>query len=346
MLFLRVISRPWEEMSLIGKMKSPYVFTDAGKLNLGIHEEKIIHEADFLDLQKEDLKSMLVIMALLGGSFFLPEIANRAKQMSAKNPVIEQEVQTEIDSIRNIVDDSEKEEVIRFHLDNAMEGADAIERVETQEAEEEVETNEVYDTAIIDGKEVQGYYIDERSLSEMREEVNKTLDGIAPWMNEDQRAFFIKFFEEVGLAESVFHTENGLFSAREQINGPAKGYLQIEPETALSVLDQILLANNKWTSTVNTRIQDGFGMSLKEMRDSINDNPNMLDSSKVSMLIMYLKFANRGFKDIPNFKTAPQSLGHKERASVWKSVWNAGGAGSVKGFLDKNEKARNVLGGV
>jgi len=191
----------------------------------------------------------------------------------------------------------------------------------------------------IDGKETRGYFIDRDTINSLKNETDNVLSTLAPWFDDEQREFFKKFFEEIGLAESCYGTSEGVFSIEKQVRGPALGFVQIETPMAISVLNEVSKGSPEYAKTMNTRIQDTLGMDIPQAIETIKGNPRkMLNNNRVSFVVFYLQFANKGFSDIPGFKEGEISnYSHFDRAKLWKKVWNTSeGSGKVKDYIERN----------
>ena len=192
------------------------------------------------------------------------------------------------------------------------------------------------------GQEVPGYYLNKNSILKMRDEFEDTIGTMAPWMSENQSRFFSQLFEETGYAESVYPLSQGLFSVEKNVGpGASYGFVQIMPETALSILNEVLRGHPEYKDDINGRVQNTLGMSVEELREMIKNNPReMLNDNKIATIIFYLKFANRSFKDIAGFKEDNMEDSILNRGIIWKNTWNtSGGSGNVRDFISKNQIA-------
>jgi hypothetical protein len=163
------------------------------------------------------------------------------------------------------------------------------------------------------------------------------MDDIGWSLTENQRKIVVDLFFHTGIAESCYSVGCSVFSVAKQMEGPAIGFIQIEPETAHSVLEQSINAANGG-SPLYSRMNEI--VDLKAVLDWIKRNPiGALNDMEMSLLIFRLKLGNIGFRGVPGFRGSTDiepSLANLGK--TWKKIWNTDlGAGTVEGFLEKNK---------
>ena len=200
-------------------------------------------------------------------------------------------------------------------------------------------------TRKIKGKEVKGFDIKKKDYPALVKDVTRLVELYAPAMKGNEQKQFADLFTTIGLGESVYDSEGDtLFTLTKQINGPAIGFIQVEPTTATSVLTQFN-ARGQDTPTlqeIHANIEEETGMDVPTLIKTIEQGgenaENVLASLPVQVLILRLKFGNEGFRGangdrifVPGQK---MTLPHK--AKVWKGQWNTKeGKGTERGFIKK-----------
>lgn len=337
----------------------PHIIQDMGTVDLGFRKTGDTFFVDeyrlaFLGLERRELMSGLAGFLLLGSFIFSLDAPDEAEQ--ARN-----------DPMVSLILNEETEKINQFRQE-ALESGEMTEEEVNQEAEryvrdkygEDMEKAQQFlsedaiqngDVAVISGEQREGFYVNTDSQREIRSDLMRSLETMVPqdsYFGNKQKKFLMDLYENIGFAESTYETDRGFFSLETQINGPAIGYLQIEPSTALSVLDSVIGANANYRDAINKRSLDTFGKGLVELRDEIEENPvDLLNDHQVAFFVMYLKLANRGFKDIEGFRDGSFDPSLENQAKIWKKVWNTEkGSGTIDGFIDKTNRAFNKVYGV
>jgi len=203
-------------------------------------------------------------------------------------------------------------------------------------------------SVFISGDEHQGFFLSSGSLGNSR----AIADGVfreTSNMNSAQRSAMVDLFEKTGLAESTFSTTRGVFSLKRQMGGTAMGFLQVEPRTAIDVLDRTVRLPE--SHAMRQRVDRGtmaiFGVDLPTLAKSIGEEPDLLDDVRVQALVMRLVYGMHGFRDIDGFSEMEEGgehgLNDDQFAKIWKKRWNTpSGKGTVEGFMTK-QKLREML---
>ncbi len=186
----------------------------------------------------------------------------------------------------------------------------------------------------IQRKSVRGYVISDASVYKTREDLRNLLKT---WeLKENQIEFMIDFYIHTGYAESCYVMDSSVFSIEKQVNGKALGFIQIMPDTATAVIDEVFESRNpEYIEKMERICFESFDCSLKELKAKIKDNTtSLLNNHKISMFIFYLKFSNRKWKDIPNFLENEIDNSLQAHARIWKKVWNTYlGKGTVNRYI-------------
>lgn len=200
-----------------------------------------------------------------------------------------------------------------------------------------------FGTAKIAGEDVYGFYLDPKDVDFMSAILSDHMDTIGWSLTDEQKTIVERLFFHTGLAESCYPAINRVFSVAKQIGGPAIGFIQIEPETAISVLTQAINAipGSDFYKKMDRAID------LHRILEWVNKNPiGALNDIPTSLAIFRLKLGNRGFRGVPGFRgdtNINPSL--EDLAKTWKDIWNTElGAGTIEGFVEKNKTYMEMLG--
>jgi hypothetical protein len=237
---------------------------------------------------------------------------------------------------------------LRFQEDAGSEAARWVDEV----VDEYMSGDDESDVAVSDGISSRGeassvrgigngYFIGAENVRAMRGEMSEALVHIGSTLDEDVRQNLISLFEAVGFAESCYVVGDRIFSVERQVRGPARGFIQIEPSTADSVLRETIRSiqsGNEEYQEIDRGCVNLFGMNLRQLRRAIADDPTtMLNDNRVAMLILRLKLGNMGV--LPR-----GDMGLNDYANMWKNIWNTRrGAGTVERFLSRNEEVSDKL---
>ncbi|MDO8610793.1 MAG: hypothetical protein Q7R95_09690, partial [bacterium] len=213
-------------------------------------------------------------------------------------------------------------------------------------------------TIKISGHQTRGYFLDHNKINNMKKSTQTTINGIGSDLTGEQKQFFVNLYETIGYAESCYPVGNRVFSIEKQVgvkNG-AYGFIQVETYTAIDVISQAIDAqrsNNPKVSmsykNLDANCRQIFGMNLQGIKSYIQSKPaESLNNDNISMLVLFLKFRNRGFKDIQNFydTNTMKNYTQNDYVSIWKNVWNTSkGGGTIPGGIQKNNEMRKLING-
>lgn len=200
-------------------------------------------------------------------------------------------------------------------------------------------------TYTIQRKKIRGYALSEASIFETKKNLQKLLEK---WeLSENQIDFLIDFYINTGFAESCYVMDSVVFSIEKQVNGQAIGFVQIMPDTAIGVIDEVLHDSNdkNYIAKMERICQNSFNMSLKQLRSKIKDNYiKSLNDHEISMFVFFLKFSNRKWRDIPSFPNGNPPNNIKSQAKAWKIAWNTYlGKGTVNKYIERVEECKKLI---
>lgn len=200
-----------------------------------------------------------------------------------------------------------------------------------------------FGTAKLNGEEIYGFYLFDLDIQDMTYLISKSALNFLWNLSPEKLKIFKRLFFHTGLAESCYDVGEKVFSIAKQINGSGIGFIQIEQETAISVLEETIKAIN--SNTIYRQLNDRIDLS--SVLEYINRNPvGTLNNIEISLLIFRLKLGNRNFEGIPGFngdKNLNPSL--EDLGKSWKEIWNTNlGKGTVEEFVKRNNKYCKIIG--